>query len=295
MIQRPALLVLSSTGVLRYWPMQARGAEHPQRIAKIAGGITLASSMAANGDLVVVSSLNPPMVALYNVRTRQQTTLTDPSGKPEDVAIDRQGNIFALNFTGYYSDGNVTMYQAPSWTPVELDCSAIGNGEDAIAVDNEGDLFISTNDGDQSIIVEFPNASGGLQSNNCTTIGLAKQAYSAGLVVDPKTDDLVRLSNPGFCAGGVEGLMTIYPKPYRERTRRSVRMHGNCAGKMRLSADSTRVFFVDAAYAQLHGRGRRSEQGTLVRQRSYPEGKWMGEYRGGSPWAITTIPNRLPN
>jgi hypothetical protein len=107
-----------------------------------------------------------------------------------------------------------------------------------------------------------------------------------GVVVDPKTDDLVTLTNPDLCAGGVEGLMTIFPKPYRRETGRSHVVGHNCSTGLRLSADSKTVFVLDQSI----------DGGSFyVLQWSFPDGLQEGSYHAGQASSITTIPNTLPN
>jgi hypothetical protein len=55
---------------------------------------------------------------------------------------------------------------------------------------------------------------------------------------------------------------------------------------MRLNADSSIVYAADQDVS-----GGISD----ILQRSYPDGRAMGVYHGGSPGGFTTIPNSLPN
>jgi hypothetical protein len=298
-IQTPALISVNPKGILRYWPLRAHGGNQPQRIVKLSG-IQYATGAAANGNVVAVTGTNPSSLILYDVAAKKQTTLADPNGSPVDVAIDKSGNIFVANFI-WYENGNVTMYRARSLRPRELKCQYIGYPT-AIAGDNEGDIFLNGEQNEEhgsfTGIVEIPNGPRGLQPQKCQRLPLPESGYAAGLVVDPKTDNLVVFSNPDYCAGGVEGLMTIYPKPYNPFTAHSVQLGANCATLLRLDAESTRVFFVDSTYASLRPGGRivpGVRTRIVVVQRSYPDGGKMGKYRGDDPQGLTTIPNTLPN
>jgi hypothetical protein len=110
--------------------------------------------------------------------------------------------------------------------------------------------------------------------------------YAAGVAIDPKTDDLITLTNPDLCAGGYEGRMTVFTKPYKIKTGHSIIVGQNCSGGLRLSADSTKVFILDEDFAGIN---------PIVLQRSFPDGKHLGYYGEGQSISVTTIPNTLPN
>ena len=281
----PALIAVNgNTGALEYWPIHPGGGGNVRRIS--GRGIFRGFGMVANGRVVSFASQSPPEILQFNVDTKAISTLPDPYGSPVDIAIGKDASLYVINATR--GNGNVVMYPGGAPNPKELVCSSIGLGEN-IAVDNEGDIFVEEYIG-RSVdvgIVEFPNGPNGPESNHCYQLRLGLgYAYTAGLVVDPKTDDLVALTNPDLCAGGVEGLMTIYTKPYRAKTARSVLVGRNCSGGLRLNADSTIVFVLDDNI----GGGSPS-----VLQRSFPGGRHMGVYGSGQSTSITTIPNTLPN
>ena len=108
----------------------------------------------------------------------------------------------------------------------------------------------------------------------------------SGLTVDPNTDDLLVQSDPSFCAGGLEGLVKVYPKPYTAGKFRSLILGGNCPGGIRLGANSSTIFEFDSDVSGSFG---------FIRQFGYPTGAKMGVFSGGQPGAFTTIPNSLPN
>ena len=282
-IQTPALIGVTQRGVLKYYAIAPHGSGRPHTIARVPH-LHDASSMVANGDNLAIVRQNPPGVVRYNVKTQAETILSDPNGTPIDLAIDTNGNVFALNIAG--SSGNVTMYRANSSKPIELNCQHIGLGE-AIAADNEGDIFVNGYDQSFTGVVEIPNGLKGPQPGKCKRLALLPEnGYVAGVAVDPKTDDLIVLDDPDLCAGGEEGRMTIYPKPYQQSTGRSVDLNGNCVGQMRLDATSSIVFAFDETV---------SGAVSYIIQRSYPDGRDMGTYRNGHLSGITTIPNTLPN
>ena len=243
-----------------------------------------AAAMAGNGDELAIAAQYPPGVILYNVTTQAESILSDPYGTPIDIAIDKSANLFVLNYNN--SNGNVTMYRAGSTKPVELGCQKIGLGE-AIAANNEGDVFVNGYPQSNIGVIEIPHGPHGPIGRECKLLSLQpEEGYVAGVGVDPKTDDLIVMDDPDECAGSNEGRMIIYPKPYRSSTGHSVTLRGNCVGRLRLDATSTIVFTFDETVSG----------GTFyVTQHSYPQGAAMGSYTGGDLSGMTTIPNALPN
>jgi hypothetical protein len=184
---------------------------------------------------------------------------------------------------------SVAVFKAGSSQPTELTCSYINVGE-AIAVDNESDVFVDGYGPDGFMgVVEY--AAG---SQNCTKLHLRRQnGYVGGVGVDPKTDDLIVIDNPGLCAGGLEGRMIVYPKPYEPGTSHRRDLGANyCAGTFRLNSTSSLIFVSDATVSAGY---------PLIDQSTYPKGKRKGYYQSspsgysGSFGGFTTIPNTLPN
>jgi hypothetical protein len=283
-IHTPALVVVGRNGVLKYYPVTSHGGRNSIEIAKVPG-VAAASSMVANGNVVTILDQAPARVVQYDIATKAKRMLPDPYGVPIDVAIDKSANLYALNRISSAAS-TVTMYRAGSSTPQELTCKYLDTGV-AIAADYEGDVFVNGFGSTFTGVVEIPNGSSGPQSQKCKKLALQpEEGYVAGLAIDPKTDDLVVLDDPGFCSGGIEGQMTIYPKPYKASTGRSVDLNGTCVGLMRLDAASRTVFALDQTVA--------SGQAFVI-QRTYPEGRGTSTYRDGSISGFTTIPNTLPN
>jgi hypothetical protein len=284
----PALVAVHAvTFALEYWPMRQGGDNHPVRISK--KGLFNGNGMVANGRVVSLANAVPAEVLQFNVDTKALTTLPDPYGIPVDIAIGKDSSLYVLNFVlvGVQSNKtNVAWYPGGAPNPKELTCSVL-NSASYIAVDNEGNLYVLGYIGhDTNGIIKIPNGPNGPDPTRCKTLDLGLgTAYTGGVVVDPKTDDLVTLTNPDMCAGGVEGLMTIFPKPYRRETGQSHVIGRNCSTGLRLSADSKIVFVNDFS---LNGK-------SFVLQRSFPDGLPEGSYRNGDPISFTTIPNTLPN
>lgn len=280
----PALIAVNTTtGALETWPIRPGGGNNPQTISRPLG-VGSAVGMVANGHVLAIPKGHPSGVVIYNVTTKSAHTLPDPFGSPGDIAIGKDGAIYVVNFT---NPSNVAMYRAGSSQPKKLVCKLLNLGE-SIAVDNEGDIFVGGfGHGGFAGVVEIPNGPGGPEPENCTALHLTPGSTAvAGMAIDPKTDDLILLDNPDECAGGVEGRMTIYTKPYGRHSGRSHDLGANCSGGLRLNATSTIVFVGDQDV---------SGSFTFVLQRSYPDGRDLGVYNDGDPGAMTTIPNTLPN
>jgi hypothetical protein len=277
----PALIAVNTmTGRLESWPVSPVGGNNPHPFT---GPLQLngAGGMIGDGRVVAVATYSPANVVIYNINTKHVRRLPDPFGGPFDLAIDKNETIYALNIVS--NSSNVAMYPAGSTNPTELTCAALQIGE-AIAADNEGDVFINgyPKTGNANVF-EIPHGHSTCKPLNNLN---SEPGYVAGIAVDPKTDDLVVLDDPDLCAGGIEGRMTIYRKPYSKQTAKSVVIGQNCTGEMRLNADSSVVYAIDQDVSGSY---------TYILQRSYPDGRSMGAYFGGSAGGFTTIPNSLPN
>jgi hypothetical protein len=273
----------ASTHVLEYWPVGPNGGKAPQPLSGALSG-NPAFVGAAFGTTVVLAGQSPPSIFLYDLTSKHQRVLADPYGTPIDVAVDRGRNVYALNLAG--NQGNVTWYGPSSRHPRLLACSRMGEGE-AIAVDNEGDLFVNGYPPHAAAgVIEIPNPLVA-RPQGCMRLRLrAEPGYVAGIAVDPKTDDLIVFDNPDDCAGGYEGRMTIYPKPYDPSTATVKELNANCAGGLRLNAPSTLLFFGDETVSGGSG---------FIQQRTYPGGRGNAIYEGGNFSGFVTIPNALPN
>ncbi|HEY7982444.1 MAG TPA: hypothetical protein VID19_13305 [Candidatus Eremiobacteraceae bacterium] len=274
----PALVAVNTkTGALESWPVSPFGGNNPRPFSNpLVNG---SGGMAGDGRVVAITS--SPNVVIYNIDTKHLRRLPDPFGTPIDIAIDKNETLYAVNIAS--NSSNVAVYAAGASNPTELMCAPLQTGE-AIAVDNEGDVFINgyPHTGNAGVFEIRHGQSDCKQLNNLNT----EPGYVAGIAVDPKTDDLVVLDDPDLCAGGIEGRMTIYHKPYSKKTAKSVVIGQNCTGGMRLNADSSIVYAIDQDVSGSY---------SYILQRSYPDGRSMGAYFGGAAGGFTTIPNTLPN
>lgn len=282
-LETPALVTFDTANeALAYWPITRKGVEATPQPLSGALGISSVYALAANGDTVVIANYAPAEIVTYDLDTQVETTMSDPYGNPTDVAVDKHGTIYAL------SAGNVAVYKLGSSHPTELTCSHVNEGE-AIAVNNEGDVFVDGyGAGSFQGVVEYRHGSAG-----CSVPHLRKsRGYIAGVGVDPKSDDLIVVDDPDFCAGGLEGRMILYPKPYEQRTSaRHILNATYCAGTLRLDASSTHIFYGDATVSAGY---------PIIDRARYPSGKsegqyWEGYFGSGGFSGFTTIPNRLPN
>lgn len=283
-IQTPALVVITPNGILKYYRVTQHGGRSPIEIAKVPG-LRVAASMAANGRELAIADSAKPSLVLYDLTAKTARTYADPYGTPSDVAVALNGDVYLLNQAAS-SSSTVVRYPAPSRQPQALSCKNLVRGV-ALATDNEGNVFVNGYGPKVPGVVEFPNGPGGPQSGNCARLALQpEKGYPAGIAVDPKTGDLAVVTNPQSCSGGIEGQMTIYPKPYHDRTARSVDLNGRCVGLVRLNASSSLIFAFDRTSAFAH---------PYVIQRSYPQGQGDASYRHKYVGGFTTLPNALPN
>lgn len=281
--KKPALITLDTqTGQLEYWPIQPGGSNTPVPISPSLG-IYKGFGMAANGNTVVIANLSPAEVVTYNVKTKSEHTMPDPFGSPYDVAVDKHGTIYAMDVA------YIAVYKAGSSQLSRLDCPQSLNRNIAVAVDNEGNVYLDGYGPRLSGVFEFRGG-----SNPCRQVHLrAVRGYIGGVGVDPKTDALLTIDNPNLCAGGFEGRLIIYPKPYLVRTSRRRNLGANyCAGTLRFDSTSSILFVGDFTV---------SAGFPLIDQHSYPSGKSQGVYSASSFGSngvfggFTTIPNTLPN
>src|ERR1700722_11136530 len=238
-LRQPALVAVALQVLgLEYWPIVAHGSSKPRTITKKLnlGG----ASLVAKGETIYATADG---VLVYDIKTRMQGTMADPFGTPVDIAIGKDSSVSVIN--DVKATGNVAWYPNGSGPAQELTCKYIEVGE-AIAVDNEGDIFIQGYEkGNSAGVIEIPNGPNGPQSGTCKRLRLIPGDTPAGLAIEPKSDALLTLENPDQCAGGDEGQMTIYQKPYLPTTAVVVQLGGNCTGGLRLNADSTIVFYGD--------------------------------------------------
>lgn len=282
----PAVIAVNGVdGTLEYWPMQKGGSRHPIALGSLTHLFDI-TGMVANGNMLAMADGNPNEVLEYDVGTGAVSTLPDPFGSPADIAIGKDASLYVVNLTK--AEGNVTMYPGGSPNPVELTCPFLHQGG-KIAVDDEGDIFVTAFASfNTEGVVEIPTGPDGPEPRRCMQLNqlMPAEGYIQGLLIDPKTDDLVVMDDPGGCAGGDSGRLMIYRKPYKAQTAR-VRVVGqNCAFGMRLSADSSTIFVLDQDV---------SDSNPFALARSFPGGGRLGSYVDGQSEAITTIPNTLPN
>ena len=194
-IKKPALISINqTTSDLIYWPTKKGPSENP---IAFSGPLDVyqAYAMAANGDVIVIANAMPAEIVTYDVKTRSEQSYADTYGSPYDVAIDTKGNIYAMN------EASVTIYAAGSYTEKEMTCAGITTAE-AIAVNNEGDVFVDGYGPNNSMGIVKYSATGG----HCKRLNLQpEQGYIGGVGVDPKTDDLIVVDTPTSARAAMRG------------------------------------------------------------------------------------------
>ena len=119
-------------------------------------------------------------------------------------------------------------------------------------------------------------------------LDLKRPSNLGGIGIDPKTDDLVVVDNPGVLCSYV-GRITIYPKPYASATAKQNNFYANyCAGGFRLDANSTHIYVADETV---------DESYPLIDVRSYPSGSGTESYADYNAYTggFTLLPSALPN
>jgi hypothetical protein len=288
-LKTPALIAVDyNIGALQYWPIHNGGNNHPIIISK--SGLFGYGGLVAHGRVIVGLTKYPPAltqypaISVYDLSTKGTKTLPDPNGTPFDIAIGKDLSLYVINSTK--GPTNVTWYPGGSATPKKLVCG-VQDASASIAVDNEGDIFMNGYSENNLAVAEIPNGPGGPEPKKCHLLQLNPEYGSAtGIAIDPKTDALITLEDPGDCAGGEEGRMTIYPKPYNPHTSQWHDIGQNCSFSLRLNADSTIVFTLDQDV---------SGGSTYIIEASYPDGVFLGTFHGGQPYGYITVPNTLPN
>jgi hypothetical protein len=276
------IAVDGNNGSLEGYPMQPGGSNKPRQLTK--KGLFGYGGIVANGHVVAALAQYPPGIVLYDLDTGTSKTLPDPNGTPVDMATGKDDSLYVINFGK--GPTNVTWYPGGQANPKKLLCNAQNTSEN-IAVDNEGDIFLNGYSNNNIDVVEIPNGPNGPEPGKCKALSLQPETgYEAGLAIDPKTDALITLEDPDLCAGGEEGRMTIYPKPYKANNFTFADIGQNCTGGLRLNRDSTIIFTGDEDVSGSY---------TFMIQSAFPSGRFMGEYHNGQPGGFTTIPNRLPN
>ncbi|HEY1881587.1 MAG TPA: hypothetical protein VGG51_00930 [Candidatus Cybelea sp.] len=284
-LTEPALIALDdNTGRLEYWPLREGGSRDAHWLSRPLG-ISDSTAMVANGDQLYISSEIPSAITTYNVDTKASGTLAVPYGTPQDLAIDKAGTLYALSRSG------VAVYPAASAQPYQLTCSDM-EYPSSIAVDNESDVFVNgTSQNNAGVVEEFP-----VGSTGCTELPLRPEVGApSGVGVDPNNDNLVVLDNV-YCAGGQEGRITVYRRPYGSKNERVRNLHANCPGQFRFDSTANGILFGDT---NPDLRARRHRRVCLayscIDQRTFPDAGHNRIYTGGFPGGFTTIPNTLPN
>jgi hypothetical protein len=279
-LKRPGLISIDQlTGDLLYWPIKDGPGGSPITLTGNLGTYQ-ANAMASNGNVVIIASYAPAELIEYNVKTKAETIVPDTFGSPSHVAVNKSGTVYAL------SAHEVGVFPNGTSQPYEITCKELSGTEPfSVAVDNESDVFIETGYGSFTGVLEVPVGS----SNNCVELDLGRKSDPGGIGIDPKTDDLILIDNPGYCAGGDEGRMTIYPKPYAKGTAITRHLHaGSCAGGFRLDAGSKHIYVSDWTV---------DESYPLIDVRTYPDGKGHRAYEDYSAYlgGFTLVPSALPN
>ena|ERR1700722_13930321 len=277
--RKPALIAIDElSGDLVYWEIKDGPSGAPMTLTGNLGTYN-ANALVSNGDVVIIASHAPAEIIEYNIKTKTETTAADPFGAPNHVAVDKAGTVYAL------SRHKIGVFPSGSSPPYEIGCNALRDGQGlSVTVDNEGDVFAATVHKRSTDIFELPAGS----TKNCVKLDLKRPSNLGGIGIDPKTDDLIVVDNPGILCSYV-GRITIYPKPYASATAIRNNFYANyCAGGFRLDATSTHIYVADETI---------DESYPLIDVRSYPSGSGTESYADYNAYTggFTLIPSALPN
>ena len=278
-LREPALIAIDElSGDLVYWEIKDGPSSTPLTLTGNLGTYN-ANALVSDGDVVIVASHAPAEIIEYNVKTKTETTVADPFGAPNRVAVDKAGAVYAL------SRHEIGVFPAGSAQPYEIGCKDLrGSQSLSIAVDDESDVFVAAARKRSTNIFELPAGS----TKNCVKLDVKSPRNLGGIGIDPKTDDLIVVDNPGiFCS--YVGRLTIYPKPYANGTAKRHIFYANyCAGGFRLDANSTHIYVADETV---------DESYPLIDVRSYPSGSGTESYADYSAYTggFTLVPSALPN
>ena len=276
---KPALIAIDElSGDLVYWEIKDGPGGTPMTLTGNLGTYN-ANALVSNGDVVIIASHAPAEIIEYNVKAKTETTVADPFGAPNHIAVDKGGTAYAL------SEHKIGVFPAGSSQPYEIGCKALRDSQGlSVTVDNEGDVFVAGAHKRSTDIYELPAGS----NRNCVKLDLKRPSNLGGIGIDPKTDDLIVVDNPGILCSYV-GRLTIYPKPYANGTARRHSFYANyCAGGFRLDATSTHIYVADETI---------DESYPLIDVRSYPSGGGTQSYADYNAYTggFTLIPSALPN
>ena len=277
--RKPALIAIDElSGDLVYWEIKDGPSGTPMTLTGNLGTYS-ANALVSNGDVVIVASHAPSEIIEYNIKTKTETTTADPFGAPDHVAVNKGGTVYAL------SRHEIGVFPAGSSQPFKIACKELRGTEAlSIAVDDESDVFVAADRARSTDIFELPAGS----TTDCVKLDLKRPSNLGGIGIDPKTDDLVVVDNPGVLCSYV-GRITIYPKPYASATAKQNNFYANyCAGGFRLDANSTHIYVADETV---------DESYPLIDVRSYPSGSGTESYADYNAYTggFTLLPSALPN
>jgi hypothetical protein len=274
LFKNPALIAFdNSSGTLEYWTIRDGGSHKPIAITSSLR-IDSASGMGADGMFLTIASTSPSELVTYNLHNQVEQVYPDPSGPPVDITLAKGDTAYVLD------EANVVGYPLDRSAGRPFSCPYI-NEAVSIAADDQSDVFVSGYGPSYAGVVEFPTSSW-----TCTPLDLKPElGVIGGIGIDPTTNDLIVVDNPGSCSGSGDGRMTIYKPPYSPKTATQVNLNATyCAGTFRLDAASQNIFVMDA-----------NGSSAQIDELSYPDGQSEGTYSGGTPGAFVTLPNALPN
>ncbi|MGA9945470.1 MAG: hypothetical protein WBP75_10580 [Candidatus Cybelea sp.] len=155
---------------------------------------------------------------------------------PEDVSVDRAGNVYEAD---YRRPGSFVNEYAQESNKVIHTCST-GNGAISIAVDQKGDVFVDT-------LTQILEYKGGLVGCYATVLGVSfPNSGGGGMALDNHDDIIVTVT--GYNGTGYGATVDIIAPPYKSVTRTLGEGDYATPQSVRISKKNRLVFVSDIGF-----------------------------------------------
>jgi hypothetical protein len=187
------------------------------------------------GNLYVADYKNVDVQEYAPAATKPTFTYSAKLIDPVGVTTNKKGNVFVADYDDGGSSGTVTEYAQKSNT-IAYQC-LVGGAAEGVAVDKNGNVFVSYNGSIGGALAEFK---GGLKGCTETILGVSLK-YAGGLILDKKKDLVVCDQSPPVIDiikppySSVSSTITGFSDPFH----------------VALNAKNTLVFVADPAAAEV--------------------------------------------
>ena len=205
----PALIAIDElSGDLVYWEIKDGPSGTPITLTGNLGTYN-ANAMVSNGDVVIIASHAPPEIIEYNIKTKGRNDCGG-SVRRAEPRRGRQGR-YGLRTQPARDRRLSNRIRRSHLRSAARSCAARRHSR-----------LPSTTRATSSLPparLARPTSSScpPAHAGDCVKLDLKKPSNLGGIGIDPKTDDLIVVDNPGILCSYV-GRLTIYPKPYASGT-----------------------------------------------------------------------------